>query len=239
MVGVLVYFRDMAKLQPGLVRISSTIGNMTFVQTKKGTYIRAPRGSKKAATCNDSLTRSYQRNHIVNPVVQLVHDVVKAYAPSFKKSDLWHDMNSRVRKCASDVFIDLLQQLEGVEVNPVYALGRISPAAMVEVQHGGGAITLRVHNRFVAFDAALHADRMYCELPVIFADDEGKLIEVTMVHTGWMPLQQDMGVYETSFELPVTAKYCVVLMKIQAGKNGKEIEDKRAMGLKVMKVVDL
>lgn len=71
--------------------------------------------------CNETVTAVYRRISIVNKPAQLVHHVIRAYAASFKKSDLWLKIVSRIRKCTSDVFIELLQQLE---VNPEHSLER-------------------------------------------------------------------------------------------------------------------
>ncbi len=224
----------MAKQKRSLFELSGTLGGITFVQTRKGTVVRSARGTVKEAVCNDSLQEQNHLNYLVNPAARLVNGFVKVYALSFKKSDLWQDMQSRMRKSGENNFAGVLQSLEGMEVNPKYPLGRIMPDAQVRVELAQGIVTLEVHYTCVFFNA-VQADCYCYELVVLFANEECTLIDRVQINSGWLGLKDARENNATSFEMPVGAAYYVVLMKVEGGRKGIAIEEKPAMGVRVMK----
>ncbi len=227
----------MAKLNKGLINISGTLGGITLVQTRTGPVARARRGTHKPATCNEKLQRENKRNNIVNTPAKRVNDVLLAYAKDFKKSNLWSDLLSKVRQCSSDVFIDLLRTMEGTEANPRYPFSKILPCASAEVNVHKGVITLAMHLRGAPVFAMTQKPVQYCiEWHVLFIDDERAALPEETINSGWMDIAQPLQKFETSFEIPVMAKYYVVFAKVQGGKGEQFMEDRRAMGVRVMKV---
>lgn len=227
----------MAKVKRALIHFSGTLGGITFVQGRYGAHVRAARGTHKPATINDSLEHQVSLNTIVARPAQLLLNFLKQYAPGFKKSDLWQDMMSLMRKRDSTDALQLLQTLEGMEVNPQYALHHALHSARLEVQVLKGVMTLTLtHHGQPYFKVPGDPDCYFTEIQVLFADEDLQLLETATINTGWIPLQQSNLRHETSFEVPVTAMYYVALVAVQAGRDGVPIEDKRAMGMAVMGV---
>jgi len=224
----------MAKQKRSLFEVSGTLGSITFVQTRKGTVVRRARGTVKDAECNDSLKEQGQLNYLVNPPARLVNNFVKSYALTFKKSDLWQDMQSRMRKSGGDNFASVLHCLEGLEVNPKYPLDRIMPDAQVRVEHAQGIMTMELHYTSFFFNA-VPADCYCYEMVVLFANDECKLIDTVQINSGWLVFKDARQSNATSFEMPSGAAYYVVLLKVEGGRKGIAIEEKPAMGIRVMK----
>jgi hypothetical protein len=226
----------MARNGRSIFKFSGSLGDVTFVRTKKGTIVRARRGTHKEAEINDAYKAENGRNGVVNNAAKLVHDIVRVYAGPFKKGDLWQDMLSRIRKCKSDDLAPLLKTLEGLEVNPAYGLDKIVAPAQVEVQYGAGMMTLTLH----------HSDKLYFELPAnpkshyfellaLLITEDRYLAEVLTINTGWRKNGEDKQ-FEASFEIPPVTRHYVIILKVQGGDNEKPTPDMRAMGMRVAKV---
>jgi hypothetical protein len=226
----------MAKNKSGLFRISGTIGGITYVHTTDGGVVRAARGTYKEAVLNDDCKAQVNRNTIVNGAAKLVHDVVRVYAGIFKYAKLWQDMLKRVRKCVSDDLAALLETLEGLEINPKYTLPKILVAGDVTVQYGSGMMTVAVkYHPELNFEIAGTVDSYYLEFCVIFIDEDRVRIESAMINSGWRKNGGKDARFETSFEIPPLTKHYVVILKVQGGVDEQEVEDKRAMGMQVVK----
>lgn len=229
----------MAKLNKGPLSLSGTLGNITFVNTRTGVNVRAPRGTYKEAECNEAYKKENSRNTIVNTPAKLVHDVFLLYK-HFKKSDLWQDILKLVRNRKTDVFFELLQTMQGLEANPRYKFSKILPLAVAEVSTQKGVMTLAMHHCDAPVFVMKYEPVQYCiEWHVLFIDNERIPLPIETINSKWIEIAQPLQKFETSFEVPVVAKYYVVFAKVLGGKGGAFVEDKRAMGVKVMKVGEI
>jgi hypothetical protein len=75
----------------------------------------------------------------------------------------------------------------------------------------------------------------YLELCVLFIDEDRLLIERVEINTGWRENGGQEKRFETSFGIPAVTRHYVMLLTVQGSENETPVEDKRAMGMRVMK----
>lgn len=117
----------MAKIK-SMFKIAGTVHDLTHVQSKAyGAHVRAPRGTYKNAQPNKTLIRNYRRTALLNHQAKPVFDALKELGTACRENFLWQHILSRFRKSAGNQPLQLLQQLEGLELNRKYPLLPLLP----------------------------------------------------------------------------------------------------------------
>jgi hypothetical protein len=206
----------MAKNKSPIFDFQGTLGNVVFVNGPKRKYLRVPKGTYKPIPESIALTNQNSRNSIVNAAAKPLNDFLKEQVPDFKKSDLWGDMLKRIRSCKEDNYALLLQTLQGLEVNPAYALRNIT-RAQLQVLHADGTITLKLIDDVIAPKFKMKEADGYCYVThVLFIRDNKKTIDVMHVQGQVYPLKERFVSSEISFPVPAEAKYYLALLEIRA-----------------------
>ena len=223
----------MAKQKPGLFELSGTLGGFTFVQTSKGTILRRPRGSVTPASCNKRFQQEINRNSVVTPPAQLVHNCIKQHAGRFKKSDLWQDIQSLMRKRCSEDYGELLSAVTRMEINPKCRVESMLTGLSTGVDRTDDVMTLTVINRGVHLAARLEPDAYCCEAFILFADEACRPVDTLQLQTGWVKAAEPLQAI-TSFAVPPVASYYMVLLKVICGRKNVVMDDLKATGLQVV-----
>jgi hypothetical protein len=227
----------MAKFRSFLVEPSGTIGDVTFVRTRNGNYMRAARGSKTKAVCNSALQNQVSRNDIVNGAAKLVHNFIKAYTPHFKQSNLWQSILKRIRRAEQDNLLSLLRAVEGLEVHERHPLEQMIPDAAINVQLSDDILTIGLQTPFKPwFNLPDEPNCYYYEMHILFINASKVAIKTETIDSGWVTPKAHQRAFEMAFEVPSSARYYVVLLKLQGGFGKVAVEDFRSMGVRVMKV---
>lgn len=113
----------MARVKKSLFRLQGSVYDLTFVASNAyRDHVRAPRGTYREAKPNKTLTRNFERTRVLNQTAKPVFDVLKESGKACREGFLWQHILSRFRKCESNQPRQLLQQLEGLELNRKYPL---------------------------------------------------------------------------------------------------------------------
>lgn len=229
----------MAKSKNALIKLSGTLYDATFVDSKKyGRHVRSPRGTYKKAKVNHVLADNAKKTDLINSTAKVIHDHIKSIAGSFKQSDLWQDqLLSRMRKVNSTVLPDLLASVQGLEINGSYPLNRLMNLPSLELTINKSTLCLDM--TFLGhpdFDKKISADSYYYTFHLLYIDKNGEAVDSDGIETEWVQLQDEVPSYALSFKVPVKAQYYLLFLEIDAGLDNVPLDMYPAKGMRVMVV---
>lgn len=230
----------MARISIAVTKLSGTLGDITFVRSKNGDYVRKKRGSSKDAVCNSVLQKNNSRTGLLNQTAQPIFQLLKMYADGFRDSNLWQSILSRFRKSSSDELIDLLATLQGLELRARYSL-----AAYVAWNKN------LLHFKQCSID--LHFNLMQIESPpckdevtqfrfqfiLFYLHDEMEIWQHDGVYTDWINIQgsrENRLHFSCSFPRPDGLGTAVLVIRVEWGADN---QCSMYMGMSRMQVAEV
>jgi hypothetical protein len=231
----------MAKVSSPIIEIQGQLGNLVFVNSKiYGGHIRQPRGTHTKAVLNSTFQQNADNAALVTRIAKSLHQVFKVACGAFKQRDLWQVMMRRMFKVTLVTAAELIKSLDGLEMNAGYPLHAIIAEPQIATHIKGKQLIITIqHGLHVHFADKLEADSYCLELTIIWMSKECDRQETSAAAIDWMPVYNSTSAFELTYDKPVWATYYLLLLKVQGGKESKDIERFKAMGMRVVGVGEL
>ena len=226
----------MAKVISAPLQVSGKIGNVVYVNSKTyGYHARMGRGTHKKAAVNETLACNAQKAAFITQFARTLHTLFCDTCRFFKQRDLWQQMLSRLFRASTSSVPHLLESLVHLEMNNAYPLNRFynPPGITVSIQKQKAVVMLEAQTH-PQFAPSLQADAYYYSFTLIWLGKKGKLCEWEVIETEWIPFSQSPEPFTVTFLKPVKAHYYLLLLQIQGGREGKDIESFAAIAAKVV-----
>jgi hypothetical protein len=191
-----------------------TVNSRTY-----GKHTRAARGSKKPAVLNDVLAAHAEKTNVINKAAKAVYDILKFYSEGFREGQLWQAILGRMRKAKDTSFENLLQTLEGLELNSRYTINRFGELPLFTVEHKKKVLNIKME---LVMRPYLHKNDncyQYTLIALLF-DAKGACIQHSSTSTGWISKNEKVKVFDYNFEKPVHTKYCLFCLELKGGVDG-------------------
>ena len=228
----------MAKNRSPLLHLQGTLGGLTFVRSAAyGPHTRLARGSNKMARINNVLQGNADRSGTVTRVAKPLLRVWKEMEKGFAQRDLWQQMMKRMLKAKSASLHTLLESLVKMEINGAYPLDRLLPQVpVVEMEW-------EKDKAFVGFDMKQPAlsdrktgvDCWRYSVYVVWLDSISSACAYNVTNTEWLGENDTIRRQEVVFHVPEWATHWLMVLKVQGGRGGKEVESFGVMGMQVVK----
>lgn len=223
----------MATVQPGLITIRGKMGD--GIITREGRYASHYRRAVKPGTKKEekALKAQYSRTKLLNMLASEVNAVVSELARELKSSRFYMQVQSRLRKESSDNRLLLLRQLKGIEVNPVYPLGRhLLPAVKLATKGNEVQVSLSVKGKPLR---SAGSDNCYCyEVSLITWNRKEDTADCSKRHSDWIQRPDELPVFDFVFEKPAGAVYWLLGIRLRLGLNNCELKRRDADGMQIM-----
>ncbi len=195
---------------------------------------RAARGTYTKAALNAVVQQNANRTKLLNRAAKPIHDALKACCDDFKGNQLWQEMLGRLRRSHSNKLPELLQQLEGLEINKNYPLERLVALPKVSVANSRTELTVGLTAVSHLLTGKRQADCYYYEVLVIFTGKRSSFYTIETTATEWIDIHDPLPEFEIAFKKPAGAGCYVLCVSLQAGKDEKPIEAFASQGMRMM-----
>lgn len=223
----------MAKIVPGIMKFSGTLGDFTFVNRAGCLYIRRKRGTVKKAVLNEKFQRSVDRHNVVNRTALPVNDIVKQYVGSFKDWPFYTQMLKRLKKCEDDNPGTHLRSLAKLEVNQEHKLESMLTVAPYTITTYKDHVTITLKlNSHPNFSKKSNNNCFFYEVIVILWDKKGNVSTHDSISTEWVYYEDELPEYDLDFKRTAADKYYLLALNLTGGENAdtkKMMRDKAMM----------
>ncbi len=193
------------------------IGGLVFVNSKAyDAHVRMPRGSKKKATVNSTLTGNTKKLKGGNRPEKQVYALVKMFAGNFKESQLWQKIMSLVLRGTSNKLIDLLTSMEGLELNAAYPLERFGLLPKLNIQSDKQKLVVHLESDAVPFIQKKNDCYQYV-LTFLFLPYNITETGYITASTGWLESEAPPGKQVFRFVKPPKARCYLLCLGLEWG----------------------
>ncbi len=225
----------MAKNIHPVIQLQGKLGGLVFVNSKAyAPHVRMPRGSKKKAGINPSLAGNVRKLKIINRAARQVHDLVKVFAADFKEKRLWQKIVGRMFPGKSNKFIDLLSNLEGLELNAAYPLERFGGLPALNIENAKQKLVVHLKSAAPPFLSKPNDCYQYILTCLFFPYNTMESGYITAA-TGWLNGQVQAGEQVFQFVKPPKARYYLLCLGLECGKNQTATDTLAAKGMLFIK----
>ena len=132
------------KTKRGLVKLQGTIAGLSFINNKTyGAYVRVARGTHRKAGINSVLKANSKNAAVITGIGSPILKQLKALEPGFIPGELWSRMMGCMYKAKSSLTKDLLDSINGMEINERYPFAKLFTALpSLEVSKKKGRLTI-------------------------------------------------------------------------------------------------
>ena len=194
---------------------------------------RAARGSKTPAVLNDVLTAHAEKTSVINKAAKTVYDVLKFYSEGFKEGQLWQAMLGRMRKAKNTSLENLIQALEGLELNSRYTLKRFGSLPSFTVEHKKKVLDVKMKLGMPPHLNKNDNCYQYALIALLF-NAKGVCIHHSSASTAWVSKNEKINTFEFSFEKPAGTKYFLLCLELKGGVNGIETGTLASRGMMIV-----
>ena len=223
----------MAKVQPNIMPIRGTIGDITYVKRGDKYYARRKRGTVKKASINEGFRKSVNRNAAAIKTAMPINSILADYAGKIREGAFWQRLLKCIKKCPDDNFDTHLQSLSGVELNSLHQLSANSLVRPYAITCLPNQITVTLkfnhHFRF-----RYERNCYYYDLIAIRWDKNGEVNDHDCVPTPWIYLNDPPPDLNAVFKRSIFDKYYLFALKVTAGLNGGREDGMADMAMAIL-----
>lgn len=205
----------------GILRIKGNVGELNFVNYGQKIIVRRKRGTVKPAKINKKFQDNANRNPAIMKTARPLIAFMKEYTESKRLGRFWPNMLGLLLKCKNDKLETHLKSLKEMELNNNYQV-----AQRVKMQ--GYAIRSHPDHFIVDLKLRGHAifdnddvDCYFYELTAILWDKDEEITQHTSIPTPWVYHGDEEPLVKMKFERTNWEKYYLLILKVQAGIEGK------------------
>ncbi|OQP65701.1 hypothetical protein [Niastella populi] len=223
----------MAK-RDAVIKINGKFDDEVFVNNKYGRHIR--KAPKKGTKKNEpALKEQYNRTGFLNTLAGDLNKVIGAYAGPLKPTNFYQVLQQHFRKEPVNNRFLLLKQLEGMEVNPKYALNKLGDAR-VTVLTTAKTITVNLHILFhpSRYVGRYKADCYTYEVSLLCWKKGNGASFHARQFSEWISLKDGLPDFDFGFTRPAGTVHWLVCLKQQLGINEEPVPTFRAEGMMIM-----
>ena len=212
----------MARSKHSLIKLSGTIGGLTFVNSKRyRPHTRTPRGTHTAAPVNEVLETNSKKTKQYSPITSRLHHCFGIIGRGFKQSDLWQVIMSGVLKGGCRDLTEFVQRFKGLDLNSKYRFDEIvTPPGVAVSSDRKPDMRIVLENCVTAhFPKNKTINSYYYEVFIVWMDKGGKRFEWDSSETEWLFTRHEAYDFEFAFAKPLWAKYYLVVLKLIGGED--------------------
>ncbi len=223
----------MAKVEPNIMPITGTIGDITYVKRGNKFYARRKRGTVKKATVNEKLLTIANRNAAAIKTAMPINNILADYAGKIREGAFWQRLLSCLKKCKDDNIGTQLQSLAEVELNNEHKLSVHSLVQAHPITFFPDHFTVHLKfNHHVKF--RYERNCYYYDLIAIRWDKNGEVNDHDSVPTPWIYRTGAPPKFNLDFRRSKYDKYYLLALKVTAGLNGYRQDGMEDMAMAIL-----
>lgn len=226
----------MAKANATHVKVKGKLGDKVYVSTKRhGYHMRnaPPPGSKKN---EPAFKKQYSRALFLNQVAGEINKVLTIYAYNFKSNDFYQQcLLKRFRKEPLDNRFLMLQQLKGIDINPLYPFYKLgSCTTAVKGLKNNIQVTLRTREHPPR--GKYMANCYYYEVSLLSWMKGDQPVTHSRQASNWIKIVGGHDEFEFLFPKPAGTTHWLLCLRQILGVDGKRVEARKGESMQVTDV---
>jgi len=218
----------------GIFRFSGTLGGLVFSNGSNGQIVRVKRGTYKPAAINKVLSANAGRSAYINGVASPLYRLLCAIATINRDGSAWARILSRLKSCASDEPLVLLERLRDLDMHERYPLSRCWMAPKATVSSSAKRLLVQMGNTMAPRFNRVSCNQYRYQLSALFRSSATGQWKTDAACTEWFDKRETDNAYEFAFNRPAGNGVCVLCLCLEAGCDGKPVNSIQEVRVSVL-----